>query len=424
MKKSISTLLLILILITTFNGCSGTKDSNDTNKITIWAWNVNVGALEDAAKEYNKNTTLEVDVQDIGRLDVYDKLSTGLQAGGTGLPDAVLIEDDRFQGYLEAFPDGFKNLSKSGFDEFEENFPTFKKDVVSKDGEFYGFPFDAGPAGVFYRRDIFEEAGVNAEDISTWNDFYEAGIKIKEKTNTYIFPVDKHNDDGNYRIIMNQLGVYYFDKNGNIDFMNENSINAMEIYKKFNDANLIKDVNGWDGTVSATKDGSVASIPSGAWYYGTIIDQAEETNGKWGVFLMPSIEEGGNKACNLGGSSWAIPSSSKNADEAYKFMEYFTTTKDIQIMAMKDYGLFPSLNETYSDDLFKEENEFFGGQKIWELFSNEMNDIPTAYYTSDYSKALDEAVKVQSEVTNGEDVKKSLNEAATRLKNTTGRDVN
>ncbi|MEL3970910.1 sugar ABC transporter substrate-binding protein [Rossellomorea oryzaecorticis] len=426
MKKLFMMMSIIATLI--IAGCSssssgGGKDGEVT--LTAWAWNVNVGALNDAVKEYQKeHPNVKLKVEDIGRLDVYDKLSTGLAAGGVGLPDIVLVEDDRIQGYVQAFPQGFLDLSEKGFGDHKDKFPSFKNDLAQVDGKYFAMPFDAGPGGMFYRRSLFEEAGVKAEDIETWDDFLEAGKKIKEKTGSYAMPLDMFKDDPTFRMMLNQQGVFYYDKDGNIDLTSPEAVKAMEMQKKFADADLIKNVDGWNGVVSSTVDGSVATIPFGAWYYGTIIDQAKDTSGDWGVFKLPAFEEGGNRASNLGGSSWMIPAASENADAAYDFMEYFATDKDTQIMAMEDYGLFPSLNTVYDSEVFKSEDEFFGGQKIWELFAEEMKDVPTAYYTKDYSVALDEAIKAQADTFNGTDPEKALKAAAKRLEDRTERKAN
>ncbi|UXH43373.1 sugar ABC transporter substrate-binding protein [Rossellomorea vietnamensis] len=418
-------IIATLIIAGCSSGSSGSESKDGKVTLTAWAWNVNVGALNDAVKEYQKNhPNVKLKVEDIGRLDVYDKLSTGLAAGGVGLPDIVLVEDDRIHGYVEAFPEGFLNLSDKGFSDHENQFPSFKNDLAQVEGKYYAMPFDAGPGGMFYRRSLFEKAGVKAEDINTWDDFLEAGKKIKEATGSYAMPLDMFKDDPTFRMMLNQQGVFYYDKEGNIDLTNPKAVKAMEIQKKFADADLIKNVDGWNGVVSSTVDGSVATIPFGAWYYGTIVDQAKDTSGDWGVFLLPAVEEGGNRASNLGGSSWMIPAASENADAAYDFLEYFSTDKDTQIMAMEDYGLFPSLNTTYESDVFNGEVEFFGGQNIWKLFADEMKDVPTAYYTKDYSLALDEAIKAQADTFNGTKAEKALEEAAKRLSDRTKRDIN
>ncbi|ALS29363.1 ABC transporter substrate-binding protein [Paenibacillus sp. 32O-W] len=435
MKKSskwVGLLLMVSLLLSacgnsggSSEGGSGGEGEGKKTTLTAWAWNVNVGAMEEAMALYQKqNPNVELKIEDLGRLDVYDKLSTGLAAGGSGLPDFVLVEDDRIQGYLDAFPKGFLNLSEKGFDAKLSEFPEFKRGIVSKDGAAYAFPFDAGPAGVFYRTDLFEQAGVDPASIETWDDYIAAGKKIKEKTGAQLLPIDKFKDDATFRIMLNTLGVYYYDANGNIDLTNPKAVQAMTVQKKLNDEGLIKDVNGWDGTVSATIDGSIASIPFGAWYYGTIIDQAKELEGKWGVFPVPAFEKGGNRAANLGGSSWMINAASDNADEAYKFLEFFSTSVDVQKIAMEKYGLFPSYAPVYKEDLFQKEVPFFNNQKIWKLFADEMEKIPTPYYTKDYAIGLDEAVKAQADVFNGKDPAEALKAAADRLSERTKREVN
>ncbi len=409
-------------------GCSSSDEgSSEDGKVELvaWAWNVNVGALEDAMTMYQEeNPNISIKVEDIGRSDVYDKLSTGLAAGGVGLPDIVLVEDDRIQSYLEAFPKGFANLSELGFDQHKQNFPNFKNELASLNDSYYAMPFDAGPGGMFYRRSIFNEAGVDVDSIETWDDFFEAGKEIKEKTGVYAMSLDKFKDDPTFRMMLNQLGIFYFDEAGNIDLTHPKAVQAMEMIKKFGEADLIKDVDGWNGTVSATVDGSTAAIPFGAWYYGTIIDQAKDTAGDWGVFLLPAFEEGGNRASNLGGSSFMVLEASKKKQAAYEFMEFFTTESDVQIMAMKDYGLFPSLSSAYEADIFTEEIEFFGNQPIWKLFADEMADVETPYFTKDFSIGLDEAIKAQASVFNGEDPATALQESANRLADRTERELN
>ncbi|OXM83436.1 ABC transporter substrate-binding protein [Paenibacillus rigui] len=435
MKKASKWVVSLMTVSLALTACSsGNKEAGQGNNagagaggkvtLTAWAWNVNVGALKEAMASYQKtNPNVDLKVEDIGRLDVYDKLSTGLAAGGAGLPDIVLVEDDRIQGYLSAFPKGFLDLTAKGYDKKITQFPKFKQELVSNAGKIYGFPFDAGPAGMFYRTDLFAKAGVDASKIETWDDYLAAGKTIKDKTGASMLPMDKFKDDATFRIMQNQLGVFYFDKDGKIDLTNPKVVQAMDMQKKLNDAGLIKDVNGWDGTVSATVNGSVATIPFGAWYYGTIIDQAKDTKGKWGVFQIPAFEKGGNRAANLGGSSWYITANSKQADAAYQFMDYFSTTPDVQQTAMEKYGLFPSLSSVYSKDVFQKPEQFFSNQTIWKLFTEEMPKIPTPYYTKDYSIGNDEAVKAQSDVFNGKKPADALTEAANRLKDRSKREV-
>ncbi|MCA0991528.1 ABC transporter substrate-binding protein [Pseudalkalibacillus hwajinpoensis] len=410
-------LVLSLFLAACGNGGSEDEGSGDSNKVTAWAWNINVPVLEKAAEKFKEeNPDFELEVVEMGTDDVYSKLTTGLQAGGKGLPDIVLVEDDRVQGYMSAFPDAFVNVSDKGFDEMKDSFPSYKTELVSKDGAMYGFPFDGGPTGVFYRTDIFEEAGVNAEDIKTWDDYIEAGKTIKEKTDKAMIGLDLNGDDGLYRMMLNQQGTFYFDDEKNVALTSEESKKAMKVQQTLNEEGLVKETVGWDAWISAMTSGDVATAPSGAWLYGSITQQGKDTSGNWGLIELPAFEEGGNRASNLGGSNYMIPSASNNADLAYDFMEFFSTNKDVQLSAMEG-GLFPSLNTIYDNEAFTKEVEFFSNQPIWSLLADEMDSIPAVNYTGDYAVAKDEAVKAQSEIANGKGIEEALKASEDRLKN-------
>ncbi|MGI8316680.1 ABC transporter substrate-binding protein [Halobacillus mangrovi] len=434
MKKWLSIFLLVGLVAGVLSACSGNSGEDTSGEsggepsgeITVWGWNVAAESMELAVDGFKEQyPDVEVKVEDIGRLDVYEKLTVGLASGGNGLPDVVLVESDRLANYQEQFPDALANLSEMGYDKHEDKFGEYKLSVTqNSDGDFFAAPWDIGPTGVFYRTDIFEEAGVNPEDIKTWDDYIEAGKTIKEKTGTNMVPVDIAKDDALYRMMLNQQGAYYYDEEGNIDVTSEESKKAFEVINQLNNEELILNNDGWNGVVSATVNGEVATVPFGVWYTGTIMDQAPDQSGQWGVFQLPAFEEGGNRAANLGGSDLVIPSSSENKNTAYAFVEYFTTEVDPQMKALEEKGIFPSLNSTYEEDFFNQESEFFSNQKIFKLFADEVSEIPVANYTSDYSRAFDTMSDTQASILlDGKDIDTALQEAAEKLKSETDRKI-
>jgi lactose/L-arabinose transport system substrate-binding protein len=416
-----SAVIILSLLLTACSGGTAEKTEGSkkgSNELSVWAWNINVPVLEEAAKLFAKDHPgFKLKIQDIANNDMYPKLTTALQAGGQGLPDIVLIEDTHIQGFLNNFPNAFVNLSKKGFDKEADKFPEYKRALVTKDGAMYGFPFDGGPAGVFYRIDYFKKAGVDPNSIETWDDLIEAGKKIKEKTGVDFMTLDMNGDDPLYRLMLNQQGTFYFDKDGNIAFTSEESKRAMAMLKKLKDEGVAKNVTGWDAWLSGVANGKVAVAISGSWMAGLIEQQAPNDKGKWGVFPLPAFEKGGIRAANYGGSSWTIPTASKNQDLAYEFLKFFSTSNEVQEIAMK-HGLFPTLNTVYNSELFTAPDEYFSNQKIWELFANETKEIPAANYTENYAIAKDEAVKAQSEILiSNKDIDKALADAKKRLEN-------
>ncbi|AOM84238.1 ABC transporter substrate-binding protein [Salisediminibacterium beveridgei] len=408
------------------NNATNEGGSDVSGEISVWGWNVAAAAMEQSLEEFNEMyPDVTVNIEDIGREDVYDRLTVGLAAGGSGLPDVTMLETDRLDNYFAEFPEGFVNLDDHGFADHEDKFAPSKVEAIKgPDGNNLAAPWDIGPAGVFYYVPHFEEAGVDPDDIETWDDFIAAGEEILDATGAAMVPVDIANDDALFRMMMNQLGVYYFDEAGDIEIASADAATAMSKIQEMHEKDLVANTDGWDGTVTATVNHTVATVPFGVWYAGTITDQAPDQSGDWGVFKLPAFEEGGNRDANLGGSDLSVLSNTEYPEAAYAFVEFFTTEVEPQIEGMVEYGLFPSLLATYDEPYFEENNEFFNDEPIWALFADVVEGTPSANYTNDYARAFRYASDAQANaLLSGEDPQVALEEAAERIANETGRDM-
>ncbi|WP_077619665.1 ABC transporter substrate-binding protein [Bacillus sinesaloumensis] len=420
MKNKFGLVILGLLLLSLLTACGssgsegGSGSSDDV--ITIWANNINVPVLEKAAEIYKEdNPDFKVEIIETGGQDIKSKTTTGLQAGGKGLPDGLLQTDDELQGKLEAFPNAFANLSELGYDDFKGDFPDFKIDAVSKDGNIYAMPFDTGPAAIFYRTDLYEEAGINPEDLQTWEDFVEAGGKMKEATGTAMLSFDQA-DANVYTIILNQQGEGYYDEDNQLIVGSEASVNALEVLKGLHEKDALLGVTGWDAWVTSIANSETASVVAGGWLVGTIKQQAPETDGKWGLMPLPAHEENGSRSSVQGGSSFVIPSTGNKIQETYDFLSWFTTSVEAQEIAMEG-GLFPTYAPVFESELFDAEESFFGNQKIWRFLADEMNKIPTIIYTKNDPIARDEIVKAQGEALNGTDAEEAMQQARKNIEN-------
>ncbi|WP_059173438.1 ABC transporter substrate-binding protein [Bacillus sp. FJAT-27445] len=396
MKKSMSIMLVLLLLL--LAACSNKSGGDETasadsknpkGTITVWGWDVAAATLEASVRSFqDKYPDVKVKVEDFNSDDLYSKLTVGLAARGSGLPDVVLMEDERIPGYIHQFPQGFLNLSELGYDKHKDLFNEAKIAAVQDpDGNIIAAPWDIGPAGVFYRVDLFKQANVDPNSIETWEDYIAAGEKIKAATGVELLPIDVPNYDGVFAMMMQQQGKSYFNEDNKVNLQSPEAIRSMKLIKEMYDKGLVLQNNGWDGIVTATVNGSVATVPYGVWYAGTIMDQAPELKGQWDVFYLPGFEEGGTRYANVGGSSLLIPASTKNQSAAYAFVDFFTTDKDAQLLGFEKYGLFPSLKDTYDAPQFTDNSEYFNNSPIFKKFADIVDQVPTVYVNENLAKA-------------------------------------
>ena len=79
---------------------------------------------------------------------------------------------------------------------------------------------------------------------------------------------------------------------------------------------------------------------------------------------------------------------------------------------------------SYDEAAMTAPQDFFGGQKIFELFGGLTKSIPAVSYTADNSKASDIMTTAQSEIlSGGKDLVATLQDAAKQIANATGRTI-
>lgn len=401
-----------------------TGNPNLKGEITVWSWNIAAKSLAQNVDGFNKlYPNVKVKVEEYGHSDVDDKFTTGLAAGGTGLPDVVTIEGTRLELVTTRFPDGLADLTDKA-SKYEKDFDPAKWAQSKVGGKVRSIPWDSGPVGLFYRVDMFEKAGVDPSKIETWDDYIEAGTKVQAANpGVKMLGIDFAHDDGLFRALLNQQGAFYYTPDGKINLTSKEAVTAMTIIQKLNKAGLLYNTDGWDSLVGANKNGQVATSIEGVWWSGTLTSEAPDLKGKWDAILMPAITKGGPRASNLGGSTLAIPKATKNLDAAWAFVEYNLATKDAQNNMLKNYGLWPSYLPAYSDAFYSAPQPYFNNKPIWKMFTEEVPLLKPAYFTSDFDKGQQVSNDAQAAVLSGTDPAAALQKAADSLKQQTGREI-
>lgn len=413
--------------------CSSSAAPSGPVELTVWTWDQPGKGLEAAIPAFEKlHPDITVKVENVGNPAIWDKITTGMAAGGNGLADIMNIGVDYMGNYIETFPDGFANLSQMGADDLKGDFPaTLWGSAQNADGAVFGLPYEVNTNVVFYRQDLFQQIGVNMDQIATWDDLLAAGIALKEKTGTYLFAMDKaasQSDSANlWQILARLQGTFFFNKAGEIALSDPGSVKALDFLKRANDAGVIADIpGGWDNLMTQVKgEANVAVLASASWMAGVFPENAPDLSGKWAVRRPPAMEAGGYTAASAGGTFLSIANSSPHKDAAWEFVKFSMATLDGQELVYKGAGLFPSYRPMWSTADFTAPNPYFNGALVNQLFVEALSeDTPPDYYTSDYAKALKAYTDAQTQVLlSGTSPQQALGSAADLLKQQTGRQI-
>lgn len=417
-KKYLAGKLLLFVMLTIICTACGKKETEETagqNKLVIWAWDetFNIKAAREAVKIFKESQPeIEIEVVSITSDDIISKLDTSFASGDyTGLPDIVLIEDYRIQGYLKEYPEEFADLSDiAGADDFAP----YKTSVNQLEERLYGIPFDSGVAALFYRIDLMEAAGYTSEDMQnlTWGRYMEIGQDVMEKTGKYMLTLNP-NDLGEIRMMLQSAGSWYTDEEGNVNIRDNQALkDAITTYQRIFESGISKQILDWNQFVGVLHEGEAVSVPTGCWI-STSIMEAEEQSGKWAVAAFPRMEENPDSvnASSIGGGAWYVLKCTGNEESAKKFLkETFASNISLMNTLAEEINLISTLKEAKTAENYRKGVEFYGGQAIGSDFMIWQNQIPMVNYgddTYEIEEMMTEAIQL---ILEGEDMDMVLEE--------------
>ncbi|TPE71020.1 ABC transporter substrate-binding protein [Halalkalibacterium halodurans] len=378
-------------------GCNGQQASDndpesptseDQVELVFWEFG-NTGYDKLIAEYEEENPHVKINLQNSDMNDLHDNLFTSISAG-SGAPDITMIEEAQMERYRNA-EQAFHNLYEFGAENVQDQYLDWVwRRGENADGTFmFGLPTDIGPTVMYYRADVFEEAGFDSspeavsELVATWDDFERVADEIYEKTG-------KQMADGAeliYNAKRDQAKQQYFNEEDQLIIEDHEHIrDAFDYTARLLDKGVIGDIPLWTPEwFAGMGDGSYATMLAPAWMQGVIKDNEPE-EGVWSISTMP---EG---AGNWGGSYVAIPAESEHPEEAYKFVEWLTAPEQ-QLKSFLDYGLFPSAPAVYEMSEFMDyEDAYFGGLKTAQIFSEAAQAVEPVYKGRNYYP-IDEEIK-------------------------------
>lgn len=368
------------------------------NEITVWAWdpNFNVAIMNTAKAIYQKDhPDVKITVEDFAKADVEQKMQAMLASGmNDTLPDIVLIEDYNAIKFLSSYPGSFEPMN--GKVDYSK-FAPYKAAMMTIDDKTYGLPFDTGVTGLYYRTDYLTEAGFKAEDLQniTWDRFIEIGKTVKEKTGKPMMGMEPA-EAGLVRIMMQSAGRWYFDAEGNLDIKNNPVLKAaLETQKKMHESGIVRPAIGWAEWVSVFNSGEAATVSNAGVWITPTVESAKDQAGKWAVAPLPRLDgvDGATNYSNLGGSSWYVFSTSDNKDQAIDFLnQTFGSNVDFYDQILTERGAVGTFLPARESAAYKKSIEFFGGQTIYQDFSDWTAKIPGVSYGL-YTYEADDALK-------------------------------
>jgi len=408
------------------------EEVKPSGHLMIWVWEPNDlwldASLEGFSEEYPDITW---EYTKYGTGDVYINLPLAITAG-TGAPDICITENTRLKSLIDM--GGLLDLTDR-IEPYISNLSAAKMADAEMDGHYYAVPWEPGPVALYYRRDVFKEAGLPtepdevAELLSTYDKYYEVAKTIKEKTGVFMQAQSQAQNNGRlFEMLLWQQGLGYVNDDGSVAINSPDHVATLEFIGKMVSEGLYSDTvdwtDPWYAEFSSVDDPGVATYIEASWMAGVFKSWlAPDTAGLWGVVPMPAWEEGGVRASNDTGDSYIIPEQTANADAAWALLEYALLRDESVIDCYLAGGYTPSLLSALDSDAFETPDPFFDGQQVGILFNEIVPDIPEAnIYITEYAEVVNLITpEIQKYLTGQQTAQEALDNAATAIRAATGR---
>jgi arabinosaccharide transport system substrate-binding protein len=361
--------------------------------LTFWTFvQAHADFIESQAAEYNASQSeveIRIESTSIDWDDMHNRLLIALQSG-TGAPDLVDVEISRFgpfsRGEVQFHP--LTDIVERN----SENLVSERLAPYTVDGVPYGIDYHLGAYLMYYNTEITDAAGVDIDAIQTWDDYIEAGLKVKEEVGVPMTTIETSAGFSlNGLMLLNGGGRYDADNNriledpANIEaaefiqsliFEHEIAVvapgtehHAVEFFESFN-------------------AGESASFWMPQWYMIRFPENMPDLEGKIKVRPLPAFEPGGAVTTMGGGTGTAITLQidPDKVEVAKDFLEFAKLTYDAQVKLWTVLGFDPFWLEVYDDPALAEPDPWFGNEPVMANIKDMLDRLIPEYTGPHYAE--------------------------------------
>ncbi len=378
MKKAMLAGILSLLIATSLTSCNkknvkpGDVAGYDAGETYISMW---VHTIEDTPEGEAYKESVEAfnekydgqyfaDVEFIPRNDsgggYSDKINASVMSGD--LPDVITVDGPNVAAYAS------NNIIQPLADLTDEERSAYLDSIIDQgtyNGKLYALGAMESSVGLYYNKDILEEAGIEVPDADhpwTFSEFSEILEQLKplmEEKNGY--PLDMTFPVG-------ETSIYYYApfiwSNGG-DFVSEDGLTVDGIFNSPENASVLEYFrsfvdNGYMSEAPIDKlfeSGRAAFKFDGAWEVNTIYESYPDINLGVAPYIVSDNWDGGRYTPT---GSWAYAATSKATDlEAATELVKWMSGVDSGIRLFEKTKNMPSTYEAYeSIDLFEEDENY------------------------------------------------------------------
>ena len=366
---------MVLVLCMLLSVAAFAEAGGGATKLTMWTFIAqHQEFFEKAAARWNEanpDRPIEIEVTTLGYDDMHNKFKVALQAD-EGAPDICDVELGQFPNVL-AYSDKLVDLTEA-MSPYMPDLVKARLEIYAKDGKYYGAPLHVGAMVSFYDKALLEEAGVNYEDIKTWDDWYNAGVALKEAVPDAWMGTVETSTQWVASLMLAQQGVDWQDDDLNATINTPELAKVIDTQKSWLEAGICETCPGGQPDTEEGKayiaNNKIASVIMPFWFMSRFTDEiGENCKDRYVVAPCPVFEEGQLHSIGQGGTGTVVYVNGTDPDLAAEFLIFAKIAPEGVQQIWEVLGFDPCNTAIWDDDsIMKTDdnkfNQYFIGYPI------------------------------------------------------------
>jgi ABC-type glycerol-3-phosphate transport system substrate-binding protein len=374
MKRSLVSVVMIIAVMALVSSCGSSKKTaaEETTTITVLCEGHPSSTAYDQVKgEFEELTGIKVNLEIIPYEELPQKVLLGFSQKSTDydivMNDRLFIQGYITNDYITPLDEFINNSELNQYWDETDFVPSYLK-AVQFNGKTYGFPVYGESTFLMYRKDLFQEYGINVP--TTMTELEAAARTIKEKSNGSVAGITLRGQQGIHAVytwgaFLWGYGGRYFDEGGRLVVDSPEAIRGTQMYVDLlNKYGPVGYANfGWQEnrllfqqgkagmTIDATVNGAYCEDPKESDIVGKVGYAAvptEVTNGYGGTaslavhgfYINNAISQKQKEAAFLFGS-WATSAAVQEKTISVEAHSGLTSIAAMQSVAFREkYGSF------------------------------------------------------------------------------------
>jgi ABC-type glycerol-3-phosphate transport system substrate-binding protein len=259
----------------------------------------------------------------------------------------------------------------------------------SKGSIIFGVPHDLHPCTLTYRKDLFDQAGVDLEFAGTWPQLQNRCLKFQHYWQAHghrrMSVGFSTTSADTLVILLQQQHVNLLDADLTIHLTDEKTVQTLRWYaqavagpKQFG-----TDFNPAPGqNVRDLANGDICATITPDWEVGELKQYGKDMAGKLHMIPLPRFSPDDAATASYGGTMIGITRTCQHPDLAWKLIETLYLDQSALQARQQWTSILPPIPQYWSNPVYHQPDPFYGGQKIDELYLNLARELPPQYVTS------------------------------------------